>query len=86
MFKLTVETDFGVVEIHDHELRELAAKHLAAMAAEVAREASGEATPATGRRRGRPPGSKNLLPSAPVQNGPTTDHSDPPARPAAGPL
>jgi hypothetical protein len=84
MFRLTVETDFGMVEIHDPEIREQAAKHLAAMAAEAAREASGEVT--TGKKRGRPPGSKNSLPSAPQPNGPAPDVSDPPARPTGGPL
>jgi hypothetical protein len=83
MFRLTVETDFGMVEIHDPEIRELAAKHLAAMAAEAAREASGEVT--TGKKRGRPPGSKNAPPAVPQPNGPITDF-DPPARPPGGPL
>jgi hypothetical protein len=86
MVKITVRTEFGKVDIHNNELRELVAKHLAAIAAEAAREPSGGAIPATGKKRGRPPGSKNSLSPVPAQNGPSVDPIDPPARPAGGPL
>ena len=58
MFKLVASTESGTVEILDEEIRELAANHLAGMAADATRVASGEAsTTPSGKRRGRPPGS-----------------------------
>ena len=54
-----VEKASGLVEIHDPDLKEKVRQYLADIASDDATSPSEEAPLSTGKRRGRPPGSKS---------------------------